>query len=301
MDFAYRRGKALAALIDEGARGIAVVVDLPGPESVAFAAGAANSLDPVFAIDNWPHPLGVVPAHETLAAAAYYQPLFAKASTTRSSTATPLFVLDRARLSPYADDRQHFDNRHLARLPSAAKLGELGVERVLYVAPSYTDVPELDDLNDDFVYDARMGVVVKIVGANAFGPDAPGVHPPWLPLGTDWNEPPPANADNAPPCFYGWSRATSDSFWLDYPWLPSAAAQGPASPASNVPPAGRDYVPRARVTPFSSGSATGAATRTMPTNFGMIPMVAAASGAIIGAEFGRSGSWSRSSGGWGGG
>ena len=49
MDTAYRRGKALASLFQGESTGAMVVVDLPGPEAVAFAAGAAAALDPVFA------------------------------------------------------------------------------------------------------------------------------------------------------------------------------------------------------------------------------------------------------------
>ncbi len=56
MDRAYRSGKALASLLlaartDSGLRrDIAVIVDLDGPESVAFAAGAAEAFDPVFRV-----------------------------------------------------------------------------------------------------------------------------------------------------------------------------------------------------------------------------------------------------------
>ena len=62
MEVAYRRGKALASLFKGNAAAAMVVVDLAGPEAVAFAAGAASAFDPVFAFDNWPHPRGVVPS-----------------------------------------------------------------------------------------------------------------------------------------------------------------------------------------------------------------------------------------------
>ncbi len=320
MEVAYRRGKALAALFDKAVPGVAVVVDLPGPESIAFAAGAATAFDPVFAIDNWPHPRGVVPAHLSLAAAAYYQPLFSKVAATRPATAPAMFVLDRARLSPYTDEGTHFDNRHLAKLPSAAKLSELGVTHLLYVAPSISDVPELDDLNDDFVHDARMAIVVKVVGADAFGPEQAdlAVAPYWVTLVPRESLAP--TTEGGPTCYYGWNRFTNDAFWVDYPWrdLPPRSGTRPSS----VPTAGRDYTPRPRVTPFSSGSPTGAATRAMPLNFGTVPvLVATATGAVIaqtvfnpngtapgGGGSGcsgsntsyRSGSWTRSTGGWGG-
>ena len=290
MDIAFHRGKALAALFDKKTPGVGVVVDLSGPESVAFAAGAATVFEPVFAVDNWPHPRGVVPAHQTLAAAAYYQPLFTKLSNERPANAPALFVLDRARLSPYTDDKTQFDNRHVAKLPPSDKLRGLGIRRILYVVPTVSSLPELDDLNDDFVHDFRAGIEVKIVGADAFGPSTAPFRPP-----VSSSVPPPDPADY----YYASSPSGTPSFWADYPWLDGAQ---PAAPLSNVAPAGRDYSPRARVTPFSGGSPPGTFAKTVPPNFAMVPIVVAtATGVILGAEMSRSGSWSRSSGGWGGG
>jgi hypothetical protein len=303
MDAAFRRGKALAALFDGKDIGAAVVVDLPGPESVAFAAGAASVFDPVFAIDNWPHPRGVVPAHLTLAAAAYYQPLFAKAGGTRSGAAPAMFVLDRARLTPYTDENSQFDNRHLAKLPSFAKLKELGVRRILYVVPTFSDIPELDDLNDDFVHDQGAGIVVKIVSASAFGPvNADAVAALRAVPAPDG----PASqvlagmAASMPdvPYHYALSPAGDSSFWVDYPWLD---APPPGAQSSVVPTGGRDYVPTPRTTTFSTPSAMGMSNRTTPAGFGMVPiLVGVTSGTFLGAAAARSGSWNRSSGGWGG-
>ena len=314
MDIAFRRGKALASLFSKKSPGVGVVVDLPGPESVAFAAGAAAVFEPVFAIDNWPHPRGVVPAHQTLAAAAYYQPLFSKLSSERPPSAPALFVLDRARLSPYTDDQKQFDNRHVARLPPSDKLRGLGIRRILYVAPTVSSVPELDDLNDDFVHDYRAGIEVKIVGADAFGPAPTSGAPssstpapsssqastsgpaPW----THPSSPPAVPSSDQTDYYYASSPSATSSFWVDYPWLEPASS--PNGQLSNLPPAGRDYSPRTRVTPFSGGSPTGTFAKTTPPNFAMVPVVVAtATGVILGAEIARSGSWSRSSGGWGGG
>jgi hypothetical protein len=162
MNVAYGRGKALAALLKDTPAHAMVVVDLPGPEAVAFAAGAANSFDPVFALDNWPHPRGVVPAHQTLAAAAYYQPLFARHS---AAAAPPLLVLDRRRLDAYTDDASQFDNRYVAHLPGAAAVKLLGIQHVLYVAPNGAD-RELDDLNDALVLYAKAGIEVKLASGD---------------------------------------------------------------------------------------------------------------------------------------
>ncbi len=228
MTAAYAAGaalsKALASRLD-----VAVLVDLAGPDAVAFAAGAAEHLEPVFAFDNWPHPRGVVPAHRTLAALAYYQPLWVKTAATRRPGAAPLFALDRARLSPYTDDSTQFDNRHLARVPSAAALTSLGVRALIHVVPGQPDL-ELDDLNDDLV-----------------------------------------------------SIAASIRLFLRSVPQVSAAAPG-ADPL-----AGATYSPAARKTPFSGGAVGGA--RTPPAGFGLVPvLVAAGTGAVIGAKISRNGS-----------
>jgi hypothetical protein len=290
MDTAYRQGKALAALFKDAQATQAlreaplamalVVVDLPGPEAVAFAAGAASSFVPVFAIDNWPHPRGVVPAHQALAAAAYYQPLFAKHGVS-GAHAAPMIVLDRRRLNAYTDDATQFDNRHVARVPGAQALKQLGISHVLYVTPTGTD-KELDDLNDDFVLYARAGLDVKVVGADAFAPDAnDGAGPD----------------DERPIYYYGGSIGSNGWFWRDYPW--ARASAGAVAPSRIL--VGANYVPVPRQTPFSSGAPGPAVQRPRPSGFGTVPVVVSvATGLVLGAKLWRSGSWNRSSGGSGG-
>lgn len=326
MDVAYRRGQALASLFALAATGAvggahgaaaAVVIDLPGQEAVAFAAGAASAFDPVFAFDNWPHPRGVVPAHLTLAAAAYYQPLFAQRQM--APNAPPMFVLDRQRLAAYTDATNQFDNRHLSKLPSASDLRALGAKHVLYVVPTDSDVLELDDLNDDFVAFDRAGLGVRIVAASAFGPD-PGVDSSGsvsrtesggdagvkraaganakVDAGsaragaTDTSGMPPVIG---PPYYYGSSADTHAWFWTDYPWV------SPTPPAKRSPlmsNAGKSYVPRVRTTPFTP---SGGGPKAPPPGFGTVPVVIAlGTGVILGAALSRNGSWNRSSGGWGG-
>jgi len=288
MDRAYRRGRALASLFKGQRAGAAVIVDLPGPEAVAFAAGAAGVLDPVFLFDNWPHPRGVVPAHMTLAAAAYYQPLFARKRA--PAGAAPLFVLDRARLAPYGDEASQFDNRHVARVPGAPALKGLGVSRVLYVAPTSADTRELDDLNDDLVLYAGAGLDVKIAAADAFGPDASDTAPAA-----------PGDDDDAglPRYYYGGRSGSHLWFWNDYPWVRTASPRGLTEPPFARP--GKAYVPHARSTPYSSGAPTAAGARPRPAGFGTVPVVVAvATGLVLGAKLSRSGSWNRASS-WGGG
>jgi hypothetical protein len=180
----FRLAQALAQPL-ASLPGVALVLDLDGQDSIAFAAGAVQAFDPVFLFDNWPHPHGVVPAHMTLAAAAYYQPLFANAAQSASRSAPPMFVLDRQRLAPYRDDATQFDNRWVARLPSASALRSLGVTRLVYVAPAVHGAPELDDLNDDLVADHAAGIAITVLDVSTLDASHPPVPP--APIGTSYN------------------------------------------------------------------------------------------------------------------
>ncbi len=294
MELAYLRGKAFASLFANVWSNAAVILDLPGPEAVAFAAGAADTLDPIFLFDNWPHPRGVVPAYLTLAAAAYYQPLFARRAA--PAGAPPMLVLDRYRLAAYTDDAEQFDNRYVARLPSATALRGMDVAHVLYVVPTAADDVEQDNLNEDFLAYAAAGIDVKILAADAFGfdPDEPeealpstnvppASHPGiWLP------DLPHIRARRR--CYYGGRRATHLSFWDDYRWVHAPHHAGTVAPS--FPRPGTRYQPFPRLSPHSSGSAT-AAIRPRPPGFGTVPVVVSVHGLILGAVMSRSGSWNR--------
>jgi hypothetical protein len=79
-----------------------------------------------------------------------------------------MFVLDRQRLAPYRDDAAQFDNRWVARMPSAKELQGLAAkETVLYVAPSLATPSELDDLNDDFVAYSAAGLSIIVLDESA--------------------------------------------------------------------------------------------------------------------------------------
>jgi hypothetical protein len=276
MDVAYARGVALGELFASAQPDpdVTVIVDLPGPEAVAFAAGASMGLDPVLLFDNWPHPRGVVPAHLTLAALAYYQPRFSLTRGSRRPALNAMLVLDRKRLEPYTDESTQFDNRFFARLPSASTMKQT-VKRVLYVTPT-ASAQELDDVNDDFVAYAREGIDVRMLAADelVIVPAKPGSDP-TLP----------------PDALYGGSKETHGAFWLTYPW-----STAPAGVKSYAGPSAL-WKPKARTTGFS----VAAAGKNAPPNFGTVPVIVAAeTGAILGAKLSRSGSWTRSSGGWGG-
>jgi hypothetical protein len=268
LDQAYARGQALAALFtDPSAPGrTAVVVDAPGPTAVAVAAGMADRFDPVFLFDNWPHPAGVVPSQLALGAAVYYRPRFLAARATRPAGAPPVFVGDDQRLAPYKDQSDRFDNRYLLKLPSAARLQALGIDRLFYVRPKGGEL-ELDDLNDDFVALGRAGIQVKMVALDDF-----------------------ERGDPATPQRYYWGGhpMTHVHFWPVYVGGYRAV---PALPPRIAPSIG--YAPAPRPTMFSSRTIGGAAGigRQKPSGFGRVSYR---------SEGGRSGSFGRSSSSWGG-
>jgi hypothetical protein len=296
MDTAYRRGQAVATLFRHVFSQAALIVDLPGPEAVAFAAGAADVLDPIFLFDNWPHPRGVVPSHLTLAAAAYFQPLFARHAA--PAAAPPMFVLDRNRLAAYTDEETEFDNRYVARVPSAPALRAMDVAHVLYVTPSAADLVELDDLNEDFLLYAGAGIDVKILTAVEIGPDPTA---PGDPLPDSVGVPPgglvPQSGADLRPYYYGFSPETNLWFWYDYPWISPLPHHPhhlvPRTPA--MPRPGINYRPAARVTAHSSGFEHPQAVRTVPPLFGTVKVAVARNGMVLGALASRSGSWGRAS------
>src|SRR5262249_37210536 len=132
---------------------------------------------------------------------------------------------------------------------------------------------------------------VKLLGADAFGPDP-----------NDGAGAPSGPEDDRPYHYYGGSGGSHLLFWHAYPLgrvPPSPPGQGPVAPAA--PPAGPASSPSPRRTPFSPGAAGPTVLRPPPSGFGTVLVaVSIATGALPGAKLLRSGSWNRSTGGWGG-
>ncbi len=170
MDRDFARGLALREAFAAAGwpRDTALVVDAPGSHAVALAAALADHFAPVFTFGNWPHPRGVVPAHETLAATLFYLPAFAAAQDERPNDAPPLFVLDANRLAPYRDADAEFDNRYFVHLPDARAFAAMGISHVLYV--SADGYQELDDLNAALVELSQNNVDVQMVALGDFVP-----------------------------------------------------------------------------------------------------------------------------------
>ncbi len=263
---AEARGRAFGRVLARSKVTTAAIVDIDGPDAVAFAAGAAELLDPVFVFDNWPHPYGVVKAHLTLAAAVYHQPTFVAAKAARSANPVrgAIFVLDRGRLATYTDSPTQFDNRYVAKLPTGSKLGAEGYERVLYVAPSGADPVESADLRQIFAdYRASKLDVRAVADASFF-------------RGSGGDE----------TYYFGGTPEREEAFFSHYGWGEAPPKSDTTNPASNE---------RAkRWTPPSVASAE--------PSLAAIGLTTVAVGLATGYVWGRSGSWNRApSGGWGGG
>jgi len=189
MDADLKSGQSLATTFSGRDLKALVIVDCEGPRSVAFAVGASRLFEPVFILDNWPHPTGAVPAHHTLGALASFEPELSSAAAARAALPPPLFVLDRSRNTPLVDAEEVFDNRYFATLPNATTLSRWGIARVLLVVQSSTSLPEAGDLAVSLAEYAAGGLDVRCIGMSSFdwsgaysgGPDAFFHHVPWAP------------------------------------------------------------------------------------------------------------------------
>lgn len=267
---AFRFGAAVARLLREtGAADSALVVDLPGPDSMAFAAGAAEVFSPVLMMPNWPHPLGTVASHHTLSALVLFHPLLKEREAARKSPAPPLFVLDADRLKPLVDAALDFDNRYVATLPSAQQLTKAGVKRVYYVRNTRTMT---DDVAPRLLeYASEPVLTLRLLLASEFGPRAAGAKPDPQVAAPKPLPPRYANIDKDPPLSFTGVSSDVPAFRSTY-LEPAGARFGYAyswDPKSMPPP----------VAPS-------------PT-IGAIPVVLAG-GLIVGAALAkRRGSWSR--------
>ena len=302
----YERGRTIGRDFlanAENAGEIAVIADLPGRESIAFGAGLADAAHLIPTFDNFPHPLGVTPSHETLAAMLYYAGEIEAKQTALAANAAPVFLLDSRRLESYRDADTQFDNRYLAKLPSAQKFQEMGVKSIVYVVSDRTRTEELDDLNEDFVAYKNNNLNVAMLPLSDFTPVAGNASGEW----SDGRTP----AEGERQYYYGGSPAFHPFFFFAYPFYrpyPAYANRysnfsGGRAPSLAPPISPPKYLPAARPTMFSgtriggrsgagsSGVAAGVG-RSKPSGFGRTTVRVAASGSVIGTRAGRSGYYS---------
>lgn len=267
----------------------ALVLDLPGPQSVAAAGALCDRFEPVFTFDNIPDGAGVVPAQDTLGAVLYWLPRLQRGAAAREGkTCAPMFVLDAARLNPYRNEADRFDNRYRAKLPTAEALKAAGIARVLYVRPETGAVQDSDDLNETLVAWREAGVEVKALGLSALAPvAAPAADPtPGAP------STPPAGTESTHVYHHCYGNGWAPYFWHSYGWF----GRPGFSPSPTPAPLPNDsaWAPQTRSGLFSGLSAPPASGARRPA---YVPPAASSASRSSPSRSSPGGSWGRS---WGG-
>ncbi len=146
-------------------RGAAVFVDLPGPESLAWAAALARKgFQPVATFNNWPHQRGLLPLDQTLGALLYHAEEAALAKASLPPQAPPAFILEGNRLIPknVNPSPATFDNRFfhaVTDFPFADALKARSIAKIYYVCNRGNAAgAEEDDLNEYFVSLSKAGI-----------------------------------------------------------------------------------------------------------------------------------------------
>ncbi len=115
-----------------------LLVDLPGPMSVALGAAlAVHGCDLVCTFNNWPHPKGVIRPEGTLAALLRYASWLSENRTVPTAPGPVAWLCDAERLGTKRGRPGDFDNRYYieeAVLPGMRYLGERGIARVAYIS-----------------------------------------------------------------------------------------------------------------------------------------------------------------------
>lgn len=295
---AYRRAAGLRELLTQSsdAGRTLLIADLPGPAAVAVGARLADAVTLVPVFDNWPHPLGVVPAHETLGSMIYFAREIEEKRLKPAAGAPALLLLDSRRLNDYQDSSNQFDNRWMARVPAAADLKQRGTVRVIYLVADERQKTELDDLNEEFVDWRSNGIEVQMLRLSDFRT----------------SEVSTAKAPAVERYYYGGSSAAHWLFFSAYGLTAPrqiAPLQGSgtalARPAVLPPYQPAAYQPVRRPTIFSTtrtvpvsgqvggGGAISGVGKIRPSGFGRTSVRVSSSGRVTG----RSGSFGRAGGG----
>jgi hypothetical protein len=315
MKEAYSRGLGMRELLkrSNNPESILLIADLDGKESVAFAAAMSEVADVVLGFDNYPHPKGTVKSHEVLGALVYYAAEVETKKQKRSDKATPAILLDSRRLTAPQDTEKEFDNRYVAKIPTADKLQSLGIKSVMYLSPSESQTAELDDLNDDFATFKEKGIPVTMLAAANFKPTLPiaaAATPDAKPEEIEQAKKVPTT-ETAPSgqvtniYHYGGSPFFFPWFFWSYPmFMPSPffypsfnyGYYGSRVPSRISRPT---YQPVRRPTAFASRTTGGLAGvgKTKPSGFGRVSTNVNRSGSrSLGTRSSSSGSWGRSGG-----
>ncbi len=308
MQQTFEQGLALRELLagSANANESLIISELEGTSSVALGAALADFATIIPTFGNLPHPFGVVRSHETLGAMLYYAQEVESKKANLKPNAPALLMLDSQRVNPYSEDeKQLFDNRYMAKVPSAADLKQRGITSILYVVRDASRKEEMDDLNDVFVDYQNQGINIRFLPMSEFR----------LPDGTQVaassNTATPTNVVTERRYYYGGSPMMHWWWYSHYSYNPYPGAyttyggsryaySRPTSPAPYTPTA---YRATSRPTVFSGtrvGGASGVG-RARPSGFGRTSVRVNSSGSVTGVRSGRSGSFGRSGGGWFGG
>lgn len=114
-----------------------LIVDLPGPQSVALGAAlAVQGCDLVCTFNNWPRPKALLASEGTLAALLRYASQLAVERIRPSAPAPVAWLCDNERLGTREGRPGEFDNRYYieeSALPGQHYLRERGVTRLVYL------------------------------------------------------------------------------------------------------------------------------------------------------------------------
>ena len=299
---AYSQGLGVKEILSTNKNNdnLLLIVDMPGAESVAFSAAMADCADIVLTFDNIPHPLGVVPAHLTLASLVYYAGEIEEKKQKRVDNAVSLFVMDRSRFVEKISEDTQFDNRYLAKIPTIDDLKKSGVNNIMYCVNN--EKQELDDLNDDFVEYQKQGIAVNLIDLGDFKRsenDSTAALPFAKSIGKDTLNTIRNQYQSAPPVYhYGGGVHFIPIFYGYNPYMAYGGRTVRTTVINNNMRA-PSYRPVSRPTMFSAknfGGASGVG-RSRPSGFGMVSTrVSSSTGKLSGVRAGRSGSFGRSGG-----
>ncbi len=114
-----------------------LLVDLPGPKSVALGAALAIAgCDLVCTFNNWPYPGALIKPEQTLAALLRYASLLDKKRTAYSTPGPVAWLCDNTRLGERTGKPGEFDNRYYIEdslIPGPNYLRERGISKIIYV------------------------------------------------------------------------------------------------------------------------------------------------------------------------
>lgn len=306
MEQTYGQAQGLRELLSQSANAneSLIIADLPGPQAIAFGAALADFVHLIPVFDNWPHPLGVVRSHETLGAMVYYAKEIEDKKAKLQDKAPAVLLLDNQRLNAYTDEENQFDNRYLAKIPSANDLKQRGITGLMYVVKDEQQKEELDDLNDVFVELQNQGISVRLLPLSKFKAADDTVAAATTPGTATGTQAVRHYYYGGSPLYHWWFY--NHYFYSPYPYAYTTyggTRYNYSRPTTAWPSQAPSYRPVSRPTLFSGtrvGGASGVG-RNRPSGFGRTSVRMSSSGQVTGVRSGRSGSYGRSGGGWFGG